>query len=98
MSHGENVYATQCATCHQGDGQGLQPAFPALAGSQVATGPVADHIKVVLQGRNGTAMRGFSDMLSAQDIAAALTYTRNAWGNQTGDVVQPSTIAQLTNG
>ncbi|GAB4198015.1 MAG: cytochrome c oxidase subunit II [Wenzhouxiangellaceae bacterium] len=98
MSHGENVYATQCATCHQADGQGLAPAFPALAGSNIATGPVSDHIKVVLQGRSGTAMRGFADVLSPQDIAAALTYTRNAWGNDTGDVVQPSTIAQINNG
>lgn len=98
MAHGADVYATQCATCHQQNGQGLAPAFPALAGSSVATGPVSEHIRVVLEGRNGTAMRGFSDMLSPQDIAAALTYTRNAWGNETGDVVQPSTIAQLKNG
>lgn len=98
MNHGADVYASQCATCHQSDGQGLQPAFPALAGSNVATGPVSDHIRVVLEGRNGTAMRGFSSLLSASDIAAALTYTRNAWGNETGDVVQPSTIAQITNG
>lgn len=98
MKHGESIYTSQCAACHQADGQGLVPAFPALAGSTVATGPVSEHIKVVMQGRNGTAMRGFNGLLSAQDIAAALTYTRNAWGNDTGDVVQPSTIAQMTNG
>ncbi|NIP17083.1 MAG: c-type cytochrome, partial [Xanthomonadales bacterium] len=48
MSHGETVYGAQCATCHQADGQGLAPAFPPLAGSQVAIGPLGEHIQVVL--------------------------------------------------
>ena len=95
MALGEDVYATQCATCHQLDGEGLAPAFPALAGSEIATGPVAEHINLVLSGRDGTAMQGFGELLSAQDVAAALTYTRNAWGNDTGDVVQPATVAQI---
>lgn len=98
MSHGEAVYETQCATCHQADGAGLAPAFPALAGSPVATGPLAEHIRVVLKGREGTAMQAWGDMLSASDLAAALTYTRNAFGNDTGDVVQPQAIARIKNG
>jgi cytochrome c oxidase subunit 2 len=98
MDLGADVYATQCATCHQADGQGLDPGFPALAGSQVATGPLQDNIDVVLNGREGTAMAPWGTMLSAADIAAALTYTRNAFGNETGDVVQPQTIARIKNG
>jgi len=98
MSLGENVYATQCATCHQADGRGLAPGFPALAGSSVAIGPLQDHIDVVLNGREGTAMQGWGDMLTDADIAAALTYTRNAFGNDTGDVVQPQAIARIKNG
>jgi cytochrome c oxidase subunit 2 len=98
MTLGENVYATQCATCHQADGQGLAPGYPALAGSRVATGPLQDHIDVVLSGREGTAMQAWGDMLSEADIAAALTYTRNAFGNDTGDVVQPQAIARIKNG
>jgi cytochrome c oxidase subunit 2 len=98
MSLGENVYATQCATCHQADGQGLAPGFPALAGSPIATGPLQDHIELVLRGREGTAMQAWGDMLSEADIAAALTYTRNAFGNDTGDVVQPQAIARIKNG
>lgn len=98
MAHGAGVYATQCATCHQADGMGLAPAFPALAGSPVATGPLPDHIRVVLEGRDGTAMQAWGEMLSASDLAAALTYTRNAFGNDTGDVVQPQTIARIKNG
>jgi len=98
MTHGELVYSVQCATCHQVDGSGLAPAFPALAGSAIATGPLEEHIKIVLNGRDGTAMQAWGTMLSESDIAAALTYTRNAFGNETGDVVQPQTIARIKNG
>ena len=98
MELGENVYATQCATCHQADGQGLAPAFPALAGSGIANGPLNDNIEIVLNGREGTAMQAWGNMLSESDIAAALTYTRNAFGNKTGDVVQPQSIARIKNG
>ena len=98
MTLGQDVYTTQCATCHQADGQGLAPAFPALAGSDVTVGPLRDHIDVVLNGREGTAMQAWSGMLSETDIAAALTYTRNAFGNDTGDVVQPQTVARIKNG
>ena len=98
MEAGENVYASQCATCHQADGQGLAPAFPALAGSTVSQGPLDENIEIVLHGRAGTAMQAWGNMLSDSDIAAALTYTRNAFGNETGDVVQPQTIARIKNG
>lgn len=98
MEHGESVYQQQCAACHMADGSGLAPAFPALNGSDVANGPVSSHIDVVLNGRSDTPMQGFGDLLSAADIAAAITYTRNAWGNQAGDVVQPATIQQTKRG
>jgi cytochrome c oxidase subunit 2 len=98
MVLGENVYAAQCATCHQADGQGLAPAFPALAGSEIANGPLNNFIEIVLLGREGTAMQAWGNMLSDSDIAAALTYTRNAFGNEAGDVVQPQTIARIKNG
>ena len=98
MELGENVYAAQCATCHQADGQGLAPAFPALAGSGIANGPLSDNIEIVLNGRDGTAMQAWGNMLSESDIAAALTYTRNAFGNKTGDVVQPQSVARIKNG
>ncbi len=95
MQQGKNVYASACATCHQLNGQGLEPAFPALAGSTVATGPVADHIDIVMNGRAGTAMSAWRGKLTATDTAAVLTYTRNAFGNHTVDVVQPRTIADI---
>ncbi len=95
MQHGQEVYESACATCHQPAGQGLLPAFPALAGSEIATGPVDAHLDLVMNGRDGTAMSGWRDKLVVTDIAAVLTYTRNAFGNNTGDVVQPMTIANM---
>ncbi len=98
MDHGANVYQAQCAACHQADGSGLEPAFPALARDGAPTGELREHMEIVLHGREGTAMTGFGERLQPQDIAAALTYTRNAWSNGDGEVVQPSTIAELDQG
>ena len=55
-----------------------------------------EHIKLVMNGKAGTAMAPFKH-LSDAEIAAAVTYTRNAWGNKTGDAVQPSEIKQYRN-
>jgi len=92
MTHGEDIYQAHCAACHREDGSGMQPAFPALAGSAVVTGEISQHIDVVVNGRPGTAMAAFGQRLDARDIAAALTYTRNAFGNETGDLVQPADV------
>ncbi|MFW5816124.1 MAG: cytochrome c oxidase subunit II [Wenzhouxiangella sp.] len=97
MNHGSRVYQAQCASCHQADGSGLEPAFPALVSDGVPVGDLESHMETVLHGRQGTAMAGFRDRLQPQDIAAALTFARNAWNaNGTeGEVVQPATIADL---
>ena len=94
VERGEKVYQANCAACHQANGMGLPGTFPALNGSKVATGPIADHIKIVLHGgRPGTAMVGFADRLSDAEIAAVVTYERNAWDNKMGDAAQPADIA-----
>ncbi len=94
MAEGEKVYATTCAACHQLTGTGMPPAFPALAGSAIATGQVANHIDIVMHGKTGTAMQAFGKQLTPQQLAAVITYERNAWGNNTGDTVQPADIAR----
>jgi cytochrome c oxidase subunit 2 len=93
MAEGETLYNTHCGACHQANGAGMPPAFPALAGSAVATGDVAQHIDIGLNGRPGTAMAGFGAMLNDEQLAAIITYQRNAWGNDTGDLVNPADIA-----
>lgn len=94
MAKGEEAYLSFCSACHQAGGQGLPPTFPALKGSKIATGPVKQHIDMVLHGKSGTAMQAFEGQLSETEIAAIITYERNAWGNNTGDVVQPMDIAK----
>ena len=92
MAHGEKVYTTNCVACHQSNGEGIPNVFPGLKGSAIAIGDVAKHIEVVVKGVPGTAMQAFGGQLNDADIAAMVTYERNAWGNSTGDLVQPSDI------
>lgn len=96
MERGEGVYMAQCAACHQPNGQGL-PAmgFPGLTGDSLAadSARLAEHIDIVLHGsRVNPAMAAFGRTLNDLDIAAVITYERNAFGNETGDVVQPRDI------
>jgi cytochrome c oxidase subunit 2 len=99
MQLGESTYTAYCAACHQPSGLGLPPAFPALKGSPVATtGSVTDHIDIVFNGKAGTGMQGYGKQLSLKEIAAVVTYERNAWGNNTGDAVQASDVKASTGG
>jgi len=93
MARGEKTYNTVCASCHQPDGSGNAPAFPALAGNQALMDERERHIETVVNGVSGAAMPAFRNTLSPVDIAAVITYERNAWGNDTGDLVQPAEIA-----
>ncbi len=90
MAKGKQVYQ-QCGACHGPNGEGVGP-FPKLAGSKIAMGPVKDHLNIVIKGKPGTAMQAFGPQLSDADIAAVVTYERNAFGNNKGDVVQPAQV------
>jgi cytochrome c oxidase subunit 2 len=92
MAKGEKVYQKNCAACHKADGSGMKGVFPAIAGSALATGALPGHLDIVMVGKPGTAMQGFAPQLSDLDLAAVITYQRNAFGNNTGDVVQPKDI------
>ncbi|GEK71830.1 cytochrome c oxidase subunit 2 [Halomonas halophila] len=94
MARGEQVYGTICASCHQPDGSGNPPVFPALAGNQALLDDRERHIETVIDGIAGSAMPGFANTLDPAEIAAVITYERNAWGNEAGDSVQPSAIAE----
>lgn len=98
MQVGETTYMAYCAACHQPTGLGLPPAFPALKGSPVATGDVSEHIDIVFNGKAGTGMQGYGKQLSLKEIAAVVTYERNAWGNNTGDAVQAADVQSVSGG
>ena len=93
MARGESVYNTNCAACHQVNGEGIPGVFKPIAGSPVAIGDAATHIDVVVNGVAGTAMQAFGEQLNAVDLAAVITYERNGFGNNAGDMVQPADIA-----
>ena len=104
MAAGKEVYDKQCVSCHQASGQGLPPAFPALAGSKIVNTPLLDmngkivkdsHVDRVLNGKPGTAMQAFRNTLSDVELAAVITYERNSFGNRRGDMIQPAQIKAL---
>ena len=90
-AQGEKVYASNCVACHQANGMGVPNTFPALSGSKIVGGPKAAHMDIVLNGKPGTAMAPFKH-LNDVELAAVITYERNAWANKTGEMVAPAEI------
>lgn len=99
MAKGEKIYATVCAGCHGVNGESAAPAvFPSMKGSKIATGPLAAHLDVVMNGsKKNPVMAAYKAQLNDVDLAAIVTYERNAFGNNGGnsDVVQPKQIKAL---
>jgi cytochrome c oxidase subunit 2 len=92
FADGESLFNKTCSACHQKTGMGIPGIFPALKGSEMALGPVAVHILQVLNGKGG--MPSWKSM-SDDDLAAIITYERNAWGNNTGDTVTAGDVKAL---
>lgn len=105
IERGEELYKNNCQACHQENGQGVEKVFPPLAGSDYeGYQTVEGHVGIVLNGLNGKivvkgveyngAMQAYKDLLTDAQIAAIVTYERNAWGNNDGWVT-PSEVAAL---
>ena len=102
IAKGKETYEKVCLACHQANGQGIPGAFPALTASKIVLGPLLapdgkiipdSHVDRVFNGKN--MMPAWKGSLNDVDIAAVITYERNAWGNTAGDLVQPSQIKAL---
>ena len=94
---GEGVYQKNCVACHQMNGEGLPPIFPALAGSNIVMFDKDRNVEILMEGVQGAAMQSFANQLSEVDMAAVITYTRQAWGNAEngdGEYVVPSDIVE----
>jgi cytochrome c oxidase subunit 2 len=87
MERGKTVYDKSCLACHGANGEG-GVGLP-IAGSPIATGNLQQHLDVGVNGVPGTAMQAFGGQLNDVDMAAVVTYQRNAFGNNMGDVIQP---------
>lgn len=96
MAKGEAVYNGQCLACHGANGEG--GVGKAIAGSAIALGDIGQHLDVGIRGVAGTAMQAFGGQLSDVDMAAVLTYQRNAFGNNTGDIIQPADVVKHKQG
>ncbi|MDA8589831.1 cytochrome c oxidase subunit II [Luminiphilus sp.] len=96
MARGADIYNASCLACHGAKGEG--GLGNAIAGSAVAMGGVDSHLNVIVNGVAGTAMQAFGAQLSDVDVAAVTTYQRNAFGNNTGDVVQASDVVSYKEG
>lgn len=90
-ARGAKVYAANCAACHQANGKGAGPIKPLDGSAIVKDADHARQIQIVLKGAANGAMPAWA-ALSDTDLAAVVTYTKNAWSNKTGQLVQPTEI------
>lgn len=89
VARGEKVYAANCAACHQASGAGAGPIKALVQSPIVLDADKTKEIHIVLNGKG--AMPAWKQ-LSDTDIAAVISYTKNAWTNKTGQVVQPAEV------
>jgi len=96
MVAGKAAYDKACAACHGVNGEG--GIGRAIAKSPIATGDLRTHLDVGINGVPGTAMQAFGGQMNDVDMAAVITYQRNAFGNNMGDVVQPIDVYNFKQG
>jgi cytochrome c oxidase subunit 2 len=92
VARGERVYTANCAACHKADGTGAGPIKPLTGSAIVLDADANKAIQILLNGAANGAMPAWKQ-LSDTEIAAVITYTKNSWANQTGQIVQPKAVA-----
>ena len=98
LALGERIYKDRCAACHGAAGEGVALAYPPLAGNRaVRMDNTANLVQVVLRGGFSPATAGnprpfgmppYQMLLSDAEVAAVISYIRDAWGNQAGGVTE----------
>lgn len=91
LARGEKVYAANCLACHQANGKGAGPIKPLDGSAIVLDTDHSKQLQVVLHGAAGGAMPSWAQ-LSDTDLAAVVSYTKNAWSNKTDQLVQPAEV------
>ena len=107
VADGKKVYEITCMACHQADGKGLPGAFPPLAGSDYLLKDKDRAVGVVVNGLQGevvvndtkyNSVMPAMTQLSDKEIADALTYAMNSWGNAGGAVTTAQVAARTRQG
>jgi len=95
IKQGKQIYEANCADCHRINGEGLPGTFPALAKNPFIQGNPDRVIETVLKGRKGRSgqMPSWKDSLDNKQVAAVITYIRQAWSNK-GSAVTPEMVAK----
>ena len=91
VARGEKVYGANCVACHQTGGMGGGAIKALVASPVVLDADKSKSISVLLNGQNNGAMPAWKQ-LSDTELAAVITYTKNSWTNQTGQIVQPADV------
>jgi cytochrome c oxidase subunit 2 len=88
LQRGKEIFADNCADCHRLNGKGLPGTFPAHDGNPFVTGKPGPVIATVLNGRKGQLgqMPTWKDKLNDEQVAAVVTYIRQAWSNKAAGV------------
>lgn len=96
VERGKGVYERTCVACHGANGEG--GVGKPMVKSPIATGDIKGHLDIVVHGKAGTAMQAFGGQLNEVDLAAVVTYERNAFGNNMGDMAQPVDVYKVKKG
>lgn len=98
---GKLLYAQNCASCHQPQGEGLQGAFPPLKGSPIVLGDDLElFVNIILNGYDArpeyASMNavGTNNKLSPEEITAIINHERTSWGNS-GRIVSVEEVEKI---
>jgi len=104
VAAGQRIYANNCASCHQGSGEGIPGAFPPLHGSEWVTGSPETLTRILLHGLQGPVevagqsyngvMPAWRDLLKDEEIAAVVTFLRQL-GSNSAPPVDPQLVTTL---
>ena len=94
LKQGQEIFEDTCADCHRSNGEGLPNKFPALKGNAFVQGNPQPVLLIVLYGRHGKLgqMPAWGEKFTDQEIAAMVSYVRNAWGNK-APTIKPEDVA-----
>lgn len=98
---GQALYAANCQSCHQANGEGLKGAFPPLKGSEVVTGENLElYVDIIMNGYDARpdygvmAAVGTNMGFTEKEVAAIINYERSSWGNK-GEKVSSAEIKKI---